>query len=348
VYSAPHVIENSLPSSSKQNAGDFAGALTIDGGAGGLGVPAVAVSEPGTFQAAFAGDSALQVAAGDAGSVGSVQPLGAVSGGQRPGVTNAPDGSTVSAWATTDNGGQPLVAVEEDLLDQPVRARVAAAAGGPIADLTLAGSGRGDALVAFRQGQGGESQIAAAVVDAPPSAFAASAPAKWVRPGTAVFSWEPAPHPLGPVTYTPVINGVASGITLTATQDRLDPRGLQSGVYSVAVIATDQAGQQTLSSEARLKVDGDPPRATVTRRGHDVIVRVSDGRPGWAPGVDAAGTTVRFGDGTRVARVNWGRRPQAVAFLRHRYRRSGRFLISVRARDMAGNTVSVVIHVRVP
>jgi hypothetical protein len=347
VYSAPHVFANSLPSSSKQNAGEFAGALTIDGGAGGLGAPAVAVSEPGSFRAAFAGDNALQLAAGDAVSVGSVQPLDPVTGADRPGVTIGPGGSTVSAWDATDGAGQPLVAVEEDVDNQPARAHVSATVGGAIADLTLVGSGRGDAIVAFRQGQGGDSQIAAAVVDAPPSSFAASAPAKWERPGSAAFSWAPALHPLGPVSYTPVVDGVPTGPAQTATSYRLDPRGLQSGVYSVGVIATDDAGQQTLSLDARLRVDGDPPKATVIRHGRDVIVRVSDGPPGWTSGVDGARTSVRFGDSARTARVHWGRRPQAVAFLRHRYSRSGRFTIRVRARDNAGNAMSVAIPVRV-
>jgi hypothetical protein len=57
---------------------------------------------------------------------------------------------------------------------------------------------------------------------------------------------------------------------------------------------------------------------------------------------------VRFGDSGRTEGVNWGRRAHAVAFLRHRYGRSGRYTIKVRARDVAGNSLNIAIRVNVP
>lgn len=348
VYSAPRVIENALPSSSNQNAGDFTGARTIDGGIGGLGAPAVAVSEPGIFRATFAGGSALQLAVGDPVSLTAPQSLGAVTGTDRPGITISPDGQTVSAWSTSDGSGEPIVAIEQDLADgRSAKGHVAANVGGSIADLTLTGSGLGDALVAFRQGQGADGQIAATAVQAAPSPFVASGPIVWVRPRSAVLSWQRPTDEFGPITYSAVVDGVVRARGLTGTRYRLDQRGLTTGVYSVAVIATDGAGQQVLSSSGTLMVDRDPPTAKLAQHGRDVSVEFSDGSLTTNSGVDPSGTSVRFGDATAPAGVQLYWIPRAYALASHHYRRPGRFTITARARDAVGNASTTVFHVRV-
>jgi hypothetical protein len=329
-------------------AAQFAGAEMIDGGAGGLGSPAPAMNDQVQFATAFAGNGALQLVGGEASGVTGTSSLGGTGSGVRPGLEIGPDGFTAAAWPATDAQGQPTVDVEQiPASGSRNLAQVAAGSGGAINDFTFSGSGQGDALIGFRQGVGAASQIAGAVVQGPPPPFAAEAPANYVNPAHAVITWLPIHRTLGNVTYSVVVDGIVRARGLTGTSHRLDPRGLQTGQYDVAVIATDDAGQRTVSFHTTLNIDASP-QASATRFGRLVDVRVSDGRPGRCPGLDLSRTTVRFGDGSRPTRARAGRRRTAVVVFRHRFRHGGWFRIRVRARDRAGFAHDVMIRVRVP
>lgn len=348
--SAPQMFANELYPSSSPGAAQFAGPEVLGTDAAGLGSPASAMNDQAGFAVAYADQGSMQLSEGNPSNINPFQPLGAVTGDARPGLTIGPDGFAVSAWTASNPAGQPVVDVEQlPANGSPVQARLAATTGGAVANLLLAGSGQGDALVAFEQGVGSGAQIAATVVQAPPPMFAAQAPTHWVKPTNAVFTWQAAPRALGSVTYSPVVDGIVRARGLTGTSYRLDPRGLQTGQYDVAVIATDNAGQQTLSTDDTLMVDASPEAsATVDQRGRRVVVRVSDGRQGRSPGLDLSHTTVRFGDGSRPMRLRGGRHPQAVVFFRHNFRRAGWFTIRIRARDRAGFVRNIILRVRVP
>jgi hypothetical protein len=341
------VVENMLFPASAPTAGQFAGAATVIKSSAGLGAPAAAMNDLAHFGAAFANGGALQFASGDTSGIHGLSTLGGATTGGPPGLTIGSDGFTASAWSA-DAGGQPVIDVEQ--IPQNGRAalaRVAAAEGGTVDELTLSGSGQGDALVAFRQGVSAGTQIAAAVVQAPPPQLVVQAPPNFVKPTKAVFTWVPPLRAIGKITYSPVVDGVVRARGLTGTRYRIDPRGLQTGTYQVAVIATDDAGQQTLSFDDTLHVDASP-NASASRKGRVVFVRVSDGHSRTSPGLDRRHTTVRFGDGTGPVRMRGARARTASVTFRHRFSRSGRYLIRVRARDWAGFRRTVDLRIRVP
>jgi hypothetical protein len=343
----PREFENELFPASAPQSGQFVGARVIDQSAVDIGSPAAAMNDLASFGAAYTKNSAMQFASGNSSGLHGMSSLGAAAGIDRPGLTIGSDGFAVSAWAAADTFGQPIVDVEQlPRAGHPSRGQVAALAGGPLNDLTLGGSGQGDALVAFRQGVAAGTQIAATVVQAPPPQVAVQAPSNYVKPTKAVFTWEPPPRALGTITYSPVVDGVVRARGLTRTSYRIDPRGLQTGSYDVAVIATDNAGQQTLSFHDTLHVDASP-QAAVSRKGREVAIRVSDGRPGHSPGLDLRHTTVRFGDGSPAARMHGGRRAKAAVTFRHRFRHAGLFRIGVHARSRAGFSRTLELRVRV-
>jgi PKD domain-containing protein len=156
-----------------------------------------------------------------------------------------------------------------------------------------------------------------------------------VRPSEAHISWSDAEDASGGVTYSVLIDGhvVMSGLH---SLDALPPsRVLGSGVRHVQVLATDAAGQQTLSNQSNLKVDGSPPVAHVRRdRGSTVTVRVTDAQSGAVAG----DTHISFGDGSTV---------NGKLTVRHVYANPGRYTIVVRMRDKVGNEGTAHLRVSV-
>jgi hypothetical protein len=101
----------------------------------------------------------------------------------------------------------------------------------------------------------------------------------------------------------------------------------------VQVLATDSLGQQTMTPVATLKVNANPPEASVRRLGHRVVrVRVID----HASGAVAKDTSIAFGDGTHVSKR---------LSVTHAYARAGRYVIVVHSRDRVG--LRLVAHLRV-
>jgi hypothetical protein len=103
----------------------------------------------------------------------------------------------------------------------------------------------------------------------------------------------------------------------------------------VQVLASDGLGQQTMTPEAELKVDANPPQVSIGRLAHHAVrVRVFDR----ASGALAGDTAIEFGDGSRA-------RHRLIA--RHAYARPGRYAIVVRSRDRVGNVLDAHILVQV-
>lgn len=302
----------------------FSGAAIVDATtSGSSGSPTVGMDEVGDLRIGLLSGSTAALVADTGGTLGAPLALdGAASG--PPVVTDSPDGGTIAVWPRTVDGRAGVAISERPGTSDPLSATVAGAAGGPISDLQLGGSGQGDALVAFRQGRDDSGQVVVADVDGPPQPQTTIAATDWIRPSAAKVSWEPAIDAIGGVRYAVVLDGQIRAADLTGTQWVPPADSLDDGTYNVAVLVTDAAGQRRLSDEATLRVDGSAPQLTVSARGRTVAVRAVDG----ASGIAAGDLVVRWGDGS----VSRGARTA-----RHTFRRAGARRITVRATDRAGN-----------
>jgi hypothetical protein len=299
-------------------------------------VPDVSILGDGTFRVAFGVADATALVAGGNRSLSPPERLddGTSTAPGDPKVTVGRGGGAVTAWKVSRGNATGVVTREDPSGGRPSQvASLAGTVGGGIADLDVAGSGLGDALVAFRAGSGTNGQIAAAAVDAPPSSFNVNTPIGFVRPIRAEIGWDAAPDAFGGVTYSVVIDGQVRATGLAGTSYRPPIDGLSDGTYPVYVIATDAAGQQTASTHGDLQVDGTPPTATVTARKRTAIVRVRDGTARQSAGVATARTRVFWGDGksTKADRTSQ----------RHRYKRRGRYRVVVKTADTAGNRARI-------
>lgn len=329
VATSPNVYSDQARAFGTPRAIDGAG---DDGPVAGLGPIAVSAGDPDLL-ATFASGGALAVDADettvaaparldDGAGVAPIDPVGVLGDG----------GAAAFAWKRNNPPRGGLV-LRERRTDGVVADRILSAPrGGQVDDVRISGSGAGDALVAATQGEGDGRQLVAAWIDAPPQAFNVQAPLDWVRTANVELTWDPAVHAIGGVTYDVVVDDdtVASGVRGTTALVRTSD--LDSGARTITIVATDDAGQETTSVPAQLKLDRLAPTATVRVRGRSAVVAVRDGARGTGSGVRAARTRITFGDGVRVA--NRSR-------VTHRFRRPGRYRVVVRAADRAGNTALV-------
>jgi hypothetical protein len=247
-----------------------------------------------------------------------------------------PEGGGVIAYTAADPLSVNSVAVLQEFPDGSSQSGVLyGPVGGAISNLHGSGSGTGDALFAFQQGESGLLSIAAGTVVASPGSFALSVPEHWVLPGKARISWAPAAGATGQdIEYSVLLNGriVRSGVQGLVT---VPPRQLLgSGTRQAQVIATDQFGQQTFSRPAKLRVDSQPPALRIKARGESVRVTLTDAQSGLRP----SATYVNFGD---------GKTSKHHARARHVYAAPGVYTIQVRARDRVGNRLRRRVKVKV-
>jgi hypothetical protein len=330
------VFVNTIPESFNDGADHFAGARQAGGG--NPGAPSVGVTPAGDFRLAWSsGAAAVLVRGGDA-SIDPPSPLGDGRGAVDPAplVSVAGDGSAVAAWRARS----AVAALEELRENGSFAARgVTAAAAGPVASLRLAGSGIGDGMAGFLQGDQSRAQVEAAIVDAPPQAFAVQVPLRFIRSRRPWLTWDRAENALSGVRYSVAIAGRTVARNLTRTSLRLDARKLHQGRSRVAVTAVDGAGQRRAGIAATLRLDRRAPRVRIARHGRTLSLRVVDGPRRKVAGARRSSVRISFGD---------GRRARGRARLRHRYRHGGRFRLVVRAADAAGNRVTVRRVVRLP
>ena len=248
-----------------------------------------------------------------------------------------PEGGGIAAWPSADRRGRPGVAVREDYPGGGVQTGlISGGAGGPIGELAVGRSGLGDGLVAFQQGPLGNAAIVGAEISAVPQEFIVESPKGWIRPRGVHLSWLAAESASGPVTYKVVLDGHRLPTPPEALAETIDPHYLSTGKHVVQVMATDQNGQSTLSARQTLKIDGSPPTVglSVARRAPEVAVRLADGQSG----LETKSVSISFGDGSHAS----GR-----ARVRHRYKHAGTFTLTIHARDVLGNSVTVSKVVKV-
>ena len=336
----PRMFVSTLPVSTATTASQFTSPALI-GPAGapplqGPSSPSVAVDDQGAFRIGFTATGTAQVLSGsETGPPAPEVAIGPTAGSDAPTVTALnPAGGGVTAWPGADAQGFQGVGVREDFPNGAAQsALVSGAIDGPISQLAAAGSESGETLVGFREGQPGAYEIVGGPVTAPPPEFSLDAPIGWVTPAHAHLSWTDAEDASGGVTYSLVEDGRVVQRGIAGLEMVPQRKFLGSGVRHVQMLATDAAGQQTLTGEAELEVDGSPPVARVRRgRGRNVTVTVKDAQSGAV----ARATRISFGDGTRSS---------GKLKARHDYTRPGRYVIVVQMRDKVGN--SATAHLRV-
>lgn len=327
---SPTLMVNTLPDSTSTKAAAFEGAKPVVSGIGSAGpATTVAINADGRYRVGIGDGPLLRTASGDqqTGTVSAqvLSPGSEIAGDPR--VVVGEENQAVWAWPL-QRGTETGVGVREETADgDDDDAVIAARYGGPVNELVVAGSGFGDALIAFRQGPNLASQVAAAYVDAAPSPFGVTTPVNWVRPAKARIEWDSAPNAMGSLTYSVVLDGQRVTQGLQTRTLRLPVSRLDDGRYRVQVIARDGEGQETISTAVTLKIDASAPQATIrTRRGRRVAVRISDQQPEGSSGIASA--RIRFGDGKSTTSRTAS----------HRYARPGTYTVSVTAKDRAGNS----------
>lgn len=334
-WTRPRALVNMLPSSFADGAGRFVGARPVDGGGadgpdpagGALGTVAVSADDDGGFDVlAGLGARVLDVG-GDEGTVADPVRLdgGSGAGASDPQLVRGQEGTLAAAWKV--DSGPPTQAAgvglfERDADGTPFQRTVAAPAGGALQMLRLGGSTLGSALVGFLQGRDAGKQIAAASIQVPPGRFTVLTPPDWTRSKQLRLTWDAAPSTSGRLTYAVQIDGATVVDGIRGLAHTLGRRQLDDGRHKVTVVATDADDQTTTSVASKLLVDRTAPRVRVARLGGGrVRVSVND--------ATSRVTSVRisWGDGGRDA----GRR------VTHAYASGGRHVLSVVARDRAGN-----------
>jgi hypothetical protein len=343
-YGSARILLNTLPAETDPKGAKLQGVQVL-GGASTVGPPSVAVDSKGNFRTTYDASGMAQLVSGNDfealgapvsfGGVGSAQEPANTTSTRVPGALN-PAGGGVSAWPASDAAGLPAIAAREDFADGAWQsARLAAPLSGPVGAPVVGGSGNGDALIAYVQGPAEAQQVMGAVAKAPPGQFEATTPVGWVRGTRATVTWEAPSEAFGGTSYELLVDGQVRSRHLMGTTLRLDPRALGDGVHEVQVLATDGLGQQTMTPDAALKVDANPPEVTLRHlRGTSVAVRIVDR----GSGAVAKATTIAFGDGGHL---------QHTLRARHTYPAGGTYTITVHSRDRVGNILSVNLKVKV-
>jgi hypothetical protein len=338
-YGTARIFVNTLPPDTDPDGSKFTGAQVIDAGST-LGPPSVSLAESGgtgAYQLAYTVAGTVKTVTGDD-YKGNGAPVTLGAAQSETALTSAGlEGGGVTVWRATTGAGLQVIDAREGFTGGAWQlAQLSAPLGGALDEPVLSGAGLGDALIAFRQGPPGQSQVMAAVAKAPPGDFLVYAPIGWVKGSAAKITWEAAPEAFGATTYAVVVDGQIRQSGLTGLAASLESRGLGNGVHHVQVLATDALGQQTMTPVAELKIDAEPPEVSVRRLGHmQVQVRVSD----HASGAVARDTTIDFGDGTRSVK---GR-----LHARHAYAHPGIYVIVVHDQDAVGNRGVARLRVQV-
>jgi hypothetical protein len=333
------IFANTIAETPVDGSGSFLGPVLADGqGPGGPpqapGPAAVGADRAGGFMTAFGIGGTTVAVPGAATESGAAVTLAA---GGVPGIPELLLSDDGRRRVTAVRSATGVLVQERPAAGGPADLEVSSGAAGPPGRLAVAGSGHGDALVAFEQGPEEARSVAVAFVDAPPGQVEANVPARWTRKRRIGISWSPAPEALGRLSFTVHVDGREVART---DGRRAQITAASNGRHELRVTAIDGAGQQTSSIGLPLLVDRKRPQIRLRRRGTRVSVSVSDGRRRRSSGVARGRTTVSWGDRKRSRAKTAG--------ARHSYARPGRYRVVVRARDRAGNRALLrrVIRIR--
>lgn len=351
---APRSMVNEMPDVFSESAQKFAGAQLVDGGArGGLGPPSVGVDPRGLYLSGFGENAVTLLASGD-----EAAPIGvarvdegrsSIPGG--PLVDLAESGAGVVAWAE-QQGPTGLVVAQERRADGVEESTsLTAPKGGVVGGMVMGGSGLGDAIVAWRQGTDANSQLAAAVIDAPPDPFLVLLPNGWQRKKKVRVAWDHSPNAIGGVRYSVSVDDepVREGLGTLSALLRADD--LDNGRHKIQIFASDDLGQETGSRTGVLLVDRRAPKVKLRRKGRRLTVVVSDGSKKVGSTLRKSSVKVTFGErggaGSSASASARRKGKAPTVRVRYTYEGSGRFRIQVRARDRAGNRTAWSKMVRV-
>jgi hypothetical protein len=323
--SAAVTYVNEMPESGTPGAGAFKGPQTV-GLAGGA-APSLAIAGGGDALLAYPRTGSAMLAYRPAAGPFAVRPQGEGLDATPPVAAAGVDGRGVLAAATGAGGGEVGVRRLDGTTVREFEP-VFAPLGGPVRELAIAGTGRGDAIVGFAEGADGDRQISAAVVDAAPTPFTLTLPLGWTRARRPGFSWERSLDSLGPVTYTVWVDGRRAART-RRTRLLLREGVLRQGSHRVKVVARDDAGQHTTAGLDSYAFDLQMPLARLERSGRRLSVRISDPGGRRASGPRPRASSVDWGDG-RVTDL-------VTRKARHRYSKAGSYRITIVAVDRAGN-----------
>lgn len=203
----------------------------------------------------------------------------------------------------------------------------------PTAGLDLAVDRVGDMDVVFVQSDGITRRLVSAGFDKPPGSFRTYTSSNWRKASRPTLSWSPSLDIQG-VSYDVKIDGpTVATTTSTSIKAPLAPARLTDGVHHWLVVATDRHGQQTTTALRTLRVDTLKPAVALTVTGSRHVgkllkfkAKVADGSLTAPSGSGVVAVSIAFGDGAVATRRT----------ATHRFRH-GKFTVTVRAVDKAGN-----------
>jgi hypothetical protein len=215
----------------------------------------------------------------------------------------------------------------------------------------LAGGGdnEGDAAVAWVQGTPGALSIDAAQLYQPPHAARPPTKLVYTRRPQPVLTWSPSLSDWGGTSYTVTLDGIS--IARTTGDSAIVPNPLIDGPHVWQVTTANPSGQTSTSAAATVFVDTTPPHLQVQLRGKSILgdrltlVPNHVDRPDpLEPGAKASGV--------KSLSISWGDRSPPLtgsrrASSRHVYAKTGRYRITIRLTDRAGNTTTVIRRVRI-
>jgi hypothetical protein len=207
----------------------------------------------------------------------------------------------------------------------------------PADGLGIGADRAGDVAVAMLQGAVGARYLAVSVYDRPPGAPYIYSSTRYQKRKRPVLKWRAGLDLWGTPLFTFLIDRVAAGTSNTPSGRPAVALG--EGPHRLRIVQVDRRGQTTFSSERWIRVDTTPPR---------IRVRVTGKRRRGSTLKISARVVERRGSGLEYVEIDFGDRSRRVRATRaaHRYR-AGKFTLTVKAVDKAGNVARRTVRLRI-
>lgn len=330
------VMMNTLPNKFNPQAGVLDGISPVDTVADGVeekpGAPLIQMGTRQAFDLLFAYDGAVNRATGLSSTVNTLGVIGAEPIGAKapPKLNLADDGRSTIARVVGQPGAEAVSLLEETASAGMNATTLTSPSGGTIEEVELAGNLSGDSALVLRQSAGSSSTLIAAAVDSAPDKFQAIEPDDWIKSRNPQLDWEPALDLFGAVKYEIRVNGKLDGV-VAGTAYRFS-KSVHDGRHRVNLTAVDRLGQSYALDPINYRIDRKAPSVRIGRAGANrLIVTLNDGRTKLSSGV------------SKRSKITWGDRSSSRVSSKksHKFKKSGRVLVTVKARDKAGNLVTV-------
>jgi len=320
----------------------FEAPSTLDTGPG-AGAPAVSISGRGGGAAAVwanGGDVlTADVNGGDAFSGPGRLDTEGGEGVPEVGVFVSDSRDTAVAWRRDSGDGVGAVIARYRPAGQQWEAETALSRQdfGPVVpgSLHVAGTRNGDTAVAMLQGTESDRRVAVAYYDLPPGrAFPGRG---WVRESQPALGGVGGNDLWGLEGYQVLIDGAVAGETAERAFRPGAP--LPDGEHTLQVITVDRRGQAVPSAVRKFRIDTVVPTATLQ----------ASGRPRRDKPITVQVAAADVGSGVRSVRVDYGDGTKRGTKARtvHVYAQRGRYVLTARVRDVAGNETTVTAPIRI-